>query len=86
MPLHPLSQGWVGCLSRQAKPSRIFNLFGQGSLPGQIERLPGLKGRSETGRIPLPTPRGILGAHKIASSTETERSAKGYTEAARDDK
>lgn len=55
MPLHPLFQGWVGFLSRQAKPSRIFNLFGQGSLPGQIERLPGQKGRSETGRIALPT-------------------------------
>ena len=34
MPLHPLSQGWVDCLSRQAMPSWIFYLF----QPGLITR------------------------------------------------
>lgn len=67
MPLHPLSQGWVGCLSRQLKLSQ-------------------LKWAKRDRAYCSSNSRGILGAHKIASSTETERSAKGYTEAARDDK
>ena len=40
----------------------------------------------ETGRIPLLTLRGIMGAHKVASSAETERLAKGSTETTGDDK
>ena len=40
----------------------------------------------ETGRILLPTLRGIMGAHKVASSAETERLAKESTETAGDDK
>ena len=67
MPLRPLFQGWVECLSRQLKLSQ-------------------LKGAKRDRAYCSFNSRGILGAHKIASSTGTKRSAKRYTEAARDDK